>query len=119
MTIYLEDFREIVEKLEVDHIESEKYLDSLRKVDSGLSSFICETKYTDILYFQNQFILKKLLGEDLSEWVSWYIYELPLLDKYDTPNCSVNGVEYKVTDLDSFMDFAKHGLLLPMKPREN
>lgn len=118
MTIYLEDFREIVTKLENDHKESEKYLDSLRKVDSCLSSFICENKYTDILYFQSQFLLPRLLGNELYEWVTWYLYELPCLQEDEEPHAWVDNVGYVIKDLDSFMDFAQHGLKLLMKPRE-
>jgi len=96
----------------------DEYSDSLRSVDSFLSEFVVENKYNNTLYFQNQFLLEKLLGEDLSSWVSWFLYEMPLLNDDDTPNCSVDGVEYLVNDLTSFMDFARHGLLLPMKPTE-
>lgn len=115
--MYLEDFREIVSKLEEDHKESEKYLESLRVIDSGLATFLCENKYTDILYFQNQFLLPKLLGNELYNWVTWYLYELPLLDDSEESNAWICDVGYKVSDLDSFMDFAQHGLLLPMRPK--
>jgi hypothetical protein len=115
--MYLEDFRLIVSRLEEDNKKSEKYLESLREVDSGLSTFLCENKYTDILYFQNQFLLPKLLGNELYEWASWYLYELPCFYEDEVVNCSIDGVEYAVTDLDSFMDFAQHGLKLPMKPK--
>lgn len=114
--MYLEDFHEIVERLEEDHKKSKEYIDDLRKIDSSLSDFIVENKNIDIFYFQNEFLLKKLLGDELYEWVTWYLYDLPCLNQDDTPNCSVDGVEYKVCDLESFMDFAKHGLLLPMRP---
>jgi hypothetical protein len=115
--MYLEDFREIVSKLEQDHKESEKYLDSLRKIDSCLSSFICENKYTDILYFQSQFLLPKLLGNELYEWVTWYLYELPCFSEDDEPHAWIDDVGYVIKDLDSFMDFAQHGLKLPMRPK--
>ena len=117
MTIYLEDFREIASKLEEGHKESESYLDSLRKVDSSLSEFVTENKYTDVLYFQNQFFLRKLLGEELYDWVNWYLYERPCFHEGENPNCSVDGVEYSISDLDSFVDFAQHGLKLPMRPK--
>lgn len=118
MTIYLEDFKEIVTNIENYHKESEEYLHSLREVDTSLSEFINENKYTDSLYFQNQFLLTKLLGEDLYGWLTWYLYELPcFFNDGSVPNCSVDDVEYNVTDIHSFMDFAQHGLKLPMKPK--
>lgn len=115
--MYLEDFREIVQKLEEDHSEHELYLSSLREVDPALSEFICENKYTNVYYWQNRFLLHKLLGQELLGWVEWYLYELPLINvDGDETNCSVNGVGYLVNDLESFMQFAQHALCLPMKP---
>ena len=115
--MYLEDFKEIVTNIENYHKESEEYLHSLRKVDTSLCDFINENKYTDSLYFQNQFLLTKLLGEDLYGWLTWYLYELPCFNDDSVPNCSVDGVEYTITDIHSFMDFAQHGLKLPMRPK--
>jgi hypothetical protein len=115
--IYLEDFEEIVSNLEKRNVELDSYAESLRLVDSVLSQFIIENNYTNILYFQNTFLLEKLLGKDLKDWVDWYIYERPSIIS-DEPNIIVNDVGYNVTDLQSFMDFARHGLLLQMKPVE-
>ncbi len=115
--MYLEDFEEIVYKLETDYKESEEFLESLRKVDGFLCDFVNENVYSNNLYFQNQFLLKKLLGEDLYDWVSWYLYELPCFYEENVSNCSVEGVKYAVTDLQSFIKFAEHGLGLPRKPK--
>lgn len=115
--MYIEDFSEIVSKLEEDYKNTEKYLDSLRKVDSSLCSFLSENKYADVLYFQNQFLLSKLLNNELYEWITWYLYERPCFSEDDVPNCSIDGVGYCITDIESFIDFARHGLKLPMKPK--
>ena len=115
MTVYLEDFDEIVDRLESDRNKSEKYLDELRLLDSSLAEFVSENQYNNTQYFQTDFLLRKFLGEELYDWVIWYLYEMPLISETDY-NCSVNGVRYLVTDFNSFMDFARHGLCLPMKP---
>lgn len=121
MTVYFEDFKEIVARLEDDSKESENYLDSLRLVDSSVSEFVSENQYYNTLYFQNEFLLRKILGDDLFDWVIWYLYEMPMMRDMgfgdDTKtNCTVNGVKYLVTGFDSFMDFAQHALCLPMRP---
>lgn len=118
MTVYFEDFKEIVEHLENDHILNESYLNSLREVDFAITEFISENQYTNRYYWQNRFLLDKFLGEDLLGWIEWYLYELPVFhkDEIGTANCSINYVNYLVTDFDSFMQFARHGLCLPMKP---
>lgn len=116
MTVYFEDFRDIVLKLEEDHSEIELYLTSLREVDYSLSEFICENRYTNIYYWQNRFLLSKMLGPELLGWVEWYLYEMSLVSDDGESNCSVNGVSYLVNDFDSFMNFARHGLCLPKKP---
>lgn len=115
MTVYFEDFKDIVARLESDYKKSEEYLDSLRLLDCSLSEFVSENTYYNTLYFQNDFLLKKILTEELLDWVLWYLYEMPLMENEES-NCSVNGVRYLVKDFDSFMDIARHGLCLPMKP---
>lgn len=116
MKVYFEDFKEIVQKLEDDRSESECYLDSVRNVDYSIAEFVSENKYTNIYYWQNRFILQKFLGKELFDWIEWYLYELPCFDTKGEPNCSIDGVRYFIKDFDSFMDFARHGLCLPMKP---
>lgn len=115
MTVYFEDFKEIIERFEKDNNEQETYLDTLRDVDWALTDFICENKYTNLYYQQNKFLLDKFLGKELVDWLEWYLYEMPAVDDRES-NCSVNGVGYLVNDFDSFMHFAQHGLCLPRKP---
>jgi hypothetical protein len=113
MTVYLEDFEEIVSKLEVDVQVRETFLNGLREVDSSCSEFICDNKYSNSLYFENDFLLEKLLGRELKDWVDWYLYDIrTFASDY---NATVNDVQYNVTDLKSFIDFAKHALQLPIK----
>lgn len=121
MTIYFEDFEYIVKRLEEDHITNESYLNSLREVDFAITEFISENQYTNRYYWQNRFLLEKFLGKELLEWIEWYLYELPIFrpEEIGTANCTINNVNYLVTDLESFMDFARHGLCLPMKPGTN
>lgn len=115
MTVYFEDFKEIVERFEKDNNEQENYLDMLRDVDWALTDFICENKYTNRYYHQKQFLLDKFLGKELVDWLEWYLYEMPVADDRES-NCSVNGVGYLVKDFDSFMHFAQHALCLQRKP---
>lgn len=116
MTVYLEDFGEIVSRMEEDNKNSDKYMDALREVDSSLCDFIFENKYTNILYFQNQFAMQKLLGEELYDWISWYFYDRSFIED-DKPNAWVDEVGYVINDYLSFMEFAQHGLKLPMRPK--
>ena len=118
MTVYFEDFQTVVKKLEEDHTANESYLNSLRDVDFAITEFVSENQYTNRYYWQNRFLLELFLGEDLVEWIEWYLYELPMFHEDETrqSNCTINNVNYLVTDFDSFMQFARHGLCLPMKP---
>lgn len=116
MTVYFEDFKEIVSRLEKDFSEQENYLNSLRDVDFALSEFISENKYTNIWYWQNKFFLEKFLSKELVNWIEWYLYEMPSVTESQESNCSVNGVGYLINDFDSFMRFAQHGLCLGRKP---
>ena len=116
MTVYLEDFREVVEKMEQDNKSSDEYMDSLRNIDSILCDLIFENKYTNIIYCQGQYFAKKLLGDELYDWVSWYLYDRSFCDD-DKSNAWIYDVGYVINDLESFMDFAQHGLKLPMKPK--
>lgn len=94
MKIYLEDFKKIVQRLEEDHKKSDEYIDSLREVDSSLCDFIFENKYSNILHFQNTFALEMLLGDELFEWVSWYLYDRWLYSEdNDKPNVWIYDVE--------------------------
>lgn len=115
MTVYIEDFKEIVERLEKDHNKKETYLDTLRGVDWSITEFISENKYTETYYYQNKFLLHKFLGPELVDWIEWYLYEMPAVADGES-NCSVNGVGYLVNDFDSFMHFAQHALCLQRKP---
>lgn len=115
MTVYLEDFREVVTRLKSDHDKIEKYSDDMYKLDSSLASFVTENTLTDTYYFQTQFVLDIFLGKELREWVDWFLYEMPCFAKEGESNCSIDGVEYTVTDIESFMHMVEHGLKLPKK----
>lgn len=115
--IYLEDFREIVSRLDTDNQKQETYMDSLRRVDSSLLDVLLENKYVNSFVMQREFLLETLLGRDLKDWVDWYLYECLMVTEPGTPNAWVEEVGYSITDFESFMDFAQHGLKLPMKPR--
>ena len=74
---------------------------------------VVENKYVFIYGMQSDFLQQNLFGEELYEWVCWYLYEKGSGSK----DILYNGVIYNVTDLDSFFLFAEQALSLPMKPR--
>lgn len=113
--IYLEDLQELVTKLVEDEKKVNEYLDSFRMTDYVIIDFIIENKYSSIISLQKDFVLTKYLGEELLEWVYWFVYDRPFHTP-EAPNVFINGVGYTVTDIDSFMDFARHGLCIPMRP---
>ena len=115
--VYLEDLREIVCRLEADKQKMDNIMSSIREIDDSLSLFVFDNKYSNILATQIDFLLGKLLNQEILDWVNWYLYDVPCFHEGENPNCSVDGVEYVVTDLDSFVDFAKHALKLPMRPK--
>lgn len=116
--IYLEDFRNIVSRLEDDDIKLNKYLDMLRNAETCIVDSVIENRYSNIISQQKDFLLECCLGSDLKNWVEWYLYERVLDPTPIDSNAWVDGVGYTISNLDSFMDFAQHGLKLPMRPRE-
>ena len=118
MTVYLEDFIEIVTKLKSDNENLDKYRRDLRSVDPSLEEFISENLYTNTYYFQTQLVLDLFLGKELREWIDWFLYEMPEFGKIsDEPNVKIDDNNYNVTDIESFVHMAEHGLKLPRKPK--
>ena len=113
----LEDLEEIVSRLVSDNIKINSYISSLRNVDTAISDVIIDNKYSNIIGMQFDFVLEKFLGRELYEWVMWYVYELPVTKGSEEPNAWVNDVAYTITDIESFMNFAQHGLKVPMLPK--
>lgn len=113
----LEDLEEIVSRLVSDNIKINSYISSLRNVDTAISDVIIDNKYSNIIGMQFDFVLEKFLGRELYEWVMWYVYELPVTKQSEEPNAWVNDVAYTITDIESFMNFAQHGLKVPMLPK--
>ena len=112
--MYIEDFRNLVTRLESDLKESEKYLDTLRSVDYAFSEMVSENKYSQIHAIQNDYLLKFFLDEELFDWVTWYLYEKSFFD--DNYNAEYNGIEYTISGIDSFVVFAEQALGLKHKP---
>ena len=111
--MYIEDFKQIVTRLEKDFIESEKYLEELRSVDDSVFDMVVHNNYALIFGMQLDFLNLKLFGEELYEWVSWYLYD----KGNNSKDINYNGVKYTISDIDSFFLFAEQALNLPMKPR--
>lgn len=113
--MYLEDFKDIVTRLENDIIINNKYFDELSKFRLDLTSLICENEYINTVEHQNEYLQKFIFGEELYDWVYWYLYDRKGwgIDEYKV---EYDGVKYLVQDIDSFVDFAKHALGLKMKP---
>jgi hypothetical protein len=118
MNVYLEDFREIVTRLKSDNEKLDKYRCDLRSVDPSLEEVISENLYTNTYYFQTQLVLDLFLGKELRDWIDWFLYEMPEFDAMnDRPNVTIDGIDYHVTDIESFMLMAENGLKLPKKPK--
>lgn len=113
MTLYVEDFISIIERIESDIKQSDEYVAQLEKIEPVLGHFLQENKISTIQYFQNQFVLDTLIGEELREWMDWYLYERFLINHGPLEIESDDGKKFTITDLASFADFAHRGLNLP------
>ena len=115
--MYIEDVREIVERLEADQSQFDSYIDSINKLDPSLCEFVLENKAFNIHAMQNTFLLEKFLGAELYDLLSWYLYDRPLVKASDTGhyNIETNGVKYLVTDVNSLMDYIKVNYNFPVK----
>jgi hypothetical protein len=113
--MYLEDFKNIVTRLETDWINNSKYLDDISKCGLDVVPIIIDNKYINTTELQNEYLQKFIFGEELYDWVNWYLYDRNLLNT-DEENVNYDGVNYLISDIDSFVDFAKHALSLKMKP---
>ena len=118
IAMYIEDFKEIVSRLESDFKTGEKYLNDLRVVDYNASEFVTENQYSNIHAIQCEYLQKALFGEELYDWVGWYLYEKDLVNTYSSePNVELrNGVKYQITHLNSFVDFVQQELGLKQRP---
>jgi hypothetical protein len=116
--MYIEDFREIMTRLESDHKSGEKYLDGLRVVDYSVSEFVTENQYSIIHALQCDYLQRVLFGEELYEWVCWYLYDKDFVNSHSSePNVELkNGVKYQITHLNSFVDFVQQELGLKQRP---
>ena len=113
--MYSEDFRELITRLELDEKECNSYLNSIEPLDPVLAEFILENKYSTTHSLQKDYMARFFLGEELYDWVCWYLY-----DRSDNnAEVSHNGVIYSVTDIDSFMVFVEQALGLKKKPRQS
>lgn len=115
--MYLEDVREIVERMEKDQQEFDSYIDSINKLDSSLCDFMLENKGFNITSMQNSFLLEKFLGHELHDLIGWYLYDRPLVKASDFGhyNIETNGVKYLVTDVNSLMDYIKVNYNFPVR----
>lgn len=116
--MYIEDFREIMTKIESDFRANEKYLNDLRLIDYSASEFVSENQYSNTYAIQCEYLQRMLFGEELYDWVSWYLYEKDLVNTYSSePNVELrNGVKYQITHLNSFVDFVQQELGLKQRP---
>lgn len=113
--MYIEDFKEILERFEKDDLNSEKYLDSVYQVDPSLCEFITNNEYSKINVKQNWFLIHKLFKnhDDLYEWMMWYLYDKSsMVDVIER-----NGVHYEIRDIDSFMVFVQQEFNLKIRSK--
>ena len=110
--MYLEDFREIVEKMVATHEAKTHYTNKLREVDLILGDFVIENRYTNLIEMENEYLLRKLLGENLCEDVFWFIYDWK--PGYEV---GIDNVTYKIEDINSYMSYINNVYKLPMKPK--
>lgn len=110
--MYIEDFREIVEKLMTGKQHRNDYIDKINQADICLSDFIYDNEYTNSVARENDFLIGKLFGEELSEDVFWFLYDWkPGFD------VTANEVTYKINDLNGYIDYVNNVYKLPMKPK--
>ena len=110
--MYLEDFREIIETIKLHKETRDNYLEKLRSVDGYLSDFIFENVYSNSIGMENDFLIKKIFGEQFSEEVFWFLYD------WKPGYCiEANNVTYKIADIDSYIDYINNVYKLPMKPK--
>jgi len=114
--MYIEDFKDIVTRLQQDININNKYFDELSKIRLDLTSLICDNEYINIVQHQNEYLQKIIFGEELYDWVSWYLYDRKGWGRENEYIVEYDGVKYIITDIDSFVDFAKQALGLKMKP---
>lgn len=123
--IYLEDLREIIERLEQDLKKSNDIRSNLETIDPALASWSSENIAYDVIYHQADYLLLKCLGLELYDWVIWYLYDNRFFLAYDTErdverdhNVTIDDINYLVTDLESFLYMVEHGLKVSKKPLE-
>ena len=63
--MYIEDFREIMTKIESDFRANEKYLNDLRLIDYSASEFVSENQYSNTYAIQCEYLQRMLFGEEL------------------------------------------------------
>jgi hypothetical protein len=116
--MYIEDFKDIMTKIESDFRSNEQFLKDLRLVDYSASEFVSENQYSNTYACQCDYLQRMLFGEELFEWVSWYLYEKDLVNAHSSePNVELeNGVKYQITHLNSFVDFVQQELGLKQRP---
>lgn len=112
MTMYLEDFKEIVENLMIGKQDRSDYIDKINQTDRCLSDFIYDNQYVNSVAVENDFLIRKLFGEELTEDVFWFLYDWK--PGYDI---TVNEVTYNINDLESYIDYVNNVYKLPMRPK--
>jgi hypothetical protein len=113
--MYIEDFKDIVSRIETDMKNETKYLDEISKFPLDLTEIICDNEYINIVQHQNEYLQRIIFGEELYDWVYWYLYDRKGWGR-DEYKVEYDGVKYVISDIDSFVDFANHALGLKMKP---
>jgi hypothetical protein len=100
----LEQFRELVERLQEDNDNLRDYFNNLNNVDSSMPAFLLENYPYNVSQNLIHFILNEYLGEYVFNYVKWFIYDKEL---YLDNVVLFEGNIYEIDDIEDFMNFMK------------
>lgn len=106
MKISFDEFKQTVTKYYDLKCKNEEYMDS---IPYDIRQFVYDNTYNTNTQKQVEMLLEKLLGVDLYESFMWFLYDAPLKSKEDggSSNVSVDGREYYIYNMDTFVDYVK------------
>jgi len=99
-----ETFCKVVTKLKSLDAESENYIDAL---PYDIGAFIADNTFSNTKGLQVDLLMAEVFGPTLED-VCWFLYEFN--EKQHTVgdvNISVEGRDYEITNLESYLDYAK------------
>lgn len=78
------------------------------RIPSDMTDYFDNT-YTNNLGKQLDMTMELMFGDYWAD-VHWFLYEMPYLSNNGDSNISVEGREYLITDLNSYLEYAKKEL---------